>query len=227
MDDTCHMSETSIFVIDAEQLQELQAGWQEVVKQYTSAEKAEALFNQLVERYSEKGRAYHNLSHIKALLETSSGYKAALENPQAVFFAIWFHDAVYNTQASDNEEQSALMAVQALTRIGVPEDTILLVQKMILATKHHGAEGLSDDGKLFLDFDLSILGREAAVYKEYSRAIRREYGWVPEALYRQGRRKVLGSFLQREKIYYNQQLAESFEAQARRNVENELAELAV
>lgn len=224
---TCHMSETSIFVIDAAQLQALQVGWQEVVEPQTTAEEGEALFHTLVERYSEKGRAYHNLSHIKALLDTNKRYGSLIENPQAVFFAIWFHDAIYNTQAGDNEEQSAVMAVQALTRMAVPEDTILLVQKMILATKHHGAEGLSLDGKLFLDFDLSILGREAAIYKAYSNAIRIEYGWVPEALYKQGRRKVLGGFLQREKIYYSPQLAEEFEAQARRNMENELAELAM
>jgi predicted metal-dependent HD superfamily phosphohydrolase len=220
------MSGTGFFVIDAEQIQALQAGWQEVAEQYTTTEKAEAFFNQLVERYSEKGRAYHNLSHVRALLETGAAYKAAIENPQAVFFAIWFHDAIYDTQAGDNEERSASMAVEALTQMAVPEATILLVQKMILATKHHGAEGLPYDGKLFLDFDLSILGREEAVYKAYSGAIRIEYGWVPEALYRQGRRKVLGSFLQREKIYYSQQLAERLEARARRNIENELAELA-
>jgi predicted metal-dependent HD superfamily phosphohydrolase len=226
MDYTCHMSGISFFFIDAAQLQALQTDWQDLVQQYTTAEKGEAFFKQLVERYSEKGRAYHNLSHIKALLETSAPYKAVIENYSAIFFAIWFHDAIYNTQASDNEEQSALMAVEALTDMAVPEDTFRVVQKMILATKHHSAEGLPYDGKLFLDFDLSILGRDAAIYKEYSRAIRIEYDWVPEVLYRQGRRKVLSSFLHREKIYYSHQLAERFEAQARRNIENELTELA-
>jgi predicted metal-dependent HD superfamily phosphohydrolase len=71
-----------------------------------------------------------------------------------------------------------------------------------------------------------ILGREKTVYKEYSEAIRIEYAWVPQDLYLQGRQKVLRSFLHREKIYYTEQLAEIFEAQARQNIERELAELA-
>jgi len=220
------MRETIFFVINAEQLQALKSGWQDLVETYGAAtDLVDRLCNGLVEHYSEKGRAYHNLSHIKALLDISITCKTDIQNYQAVFFAIWFHDAIYNTQANDNEEQSTELAVQALTQLGVAEDTILPVQKMILATKHHKADDLSYDGKLFLDFDLSILGREATVYKEYSQAIRLEYAWVPQDLYLQGRRKVLGSFLQREKIYYTEQLAEIFEEQARQNIESELAEL--
>jgi predicted metal-dependent HD superfamily phosphohydrolase len=226
MDYTCDMSRTGFFVIDAEQLQRLQSQWQALVEPYSRAEAGEAVFKGLVELYSEDQRAYHNLSHIKALLDTAAGYKAAIENGPAVCFAIWFHDAVYNTRADDNEEQSAEMAVQALSRMAVPDDTILLVRKMILATKHHQAEALPDDGKLFLDFDLAILSREAAIYKAYSRAIRMEYEWVPEALYRQGRQKVLNSFLQRERLYFSRQMAGHFEAQARHNIEEELRELA-
>jgi predicted metal-dependent HD superfamily phosphohydrolase len=221
------MRETIFFVINAEQLQALKSGWQNLVETYGAAtDLVGSLCNRLIEHYSEKGRAYHNLSHIKALLDVSVAYKTDIQNYQTVFFAIWFHDAIYNTQKTDNEEQSAELAVQTLAQLGVAEDTILLVQKMILATKHHRADDLPYDGKLFLDFDLSILGREAAIYKEYSQAIRLEYAWVPQDLYRQGRRQVLGSFLQREKIYYTEQLAGIFEAQARQNIESELAELA-
>jgi predicted metal-dependent HD superfamily phosphohydrolase len=220
------MRETNFFVINTEQVQALKAEWQSLVETYGAAtDLGDTLCNNLVEHYSEKGRAYHNLSHIKTLLDISVTCKTDIQNHQAMFFAIWFHDAIYNTQANDNEEQSAELAVQALTQLGVVEDTIVLVQKMILATKHHKADDLPYDGKLFLDFDLSILGRKASIYKEYSEAIRTEYAWVPQDLYRQGRRKVLSSFLQREKIYYTDQLAEIFEAQARQNIESELAEL--
>jgi predicted metal-dependent HD superfamily phosphohydrolase len=220
------MSEADLFIVDAAQLQTLKADWQHTLAPYGGAAgRGETLFNRLVELYSESARAYHNLSHIRALLQLSARYKAVIDNHPAIFFAIWFHDAIYNTLASDNEEQSAELAVQELTWLAAPDHDIALVEKMILATKHHAAEGLPDDGKLFLDFDLSILGREAVIYNAYSRAIRMEYQWAPEALYRQGRAKVLGSFLQREKLYYSPQLAERFEAQARRNIENELTEL--
>jgi predicted metal-dependent HD superfamily phosphohydrolase len=221
------MSRTNFFTINAGQIQVLQMQWRHLVEQYNAdVGIAEALFNMLVGHYSEKGRLYHNLSHIKALLDQSAAYKNDIDNGHAVFFAIWFHDAIYNTRENENEERSAALAVQTLTQLAVPGDTILLVQKMILATKHHQADKLGADGRLFLDFDLSILGRKAAIYKDYSQAIRMEYAWVPEALYRQGRQKVLNSFLQREKIYYTDQLAELFEAQARQNMERELTELA-
>lgn len=221
------MTGANFFVIDAGQIQALQTTWQNLVTSYDGVTgPGDTLFGKLFEHYSEKGRAYHNLSHIKALLDISTTCKADIENYYAMFFAIWFHDAIYNTQATDNEEQSAELAVQELTRLGIAENTILQVEKMILATKLHRAEDLPYDGKLFLDFDLSILGREAAVYKEYSQAIRIEYAWVPGDLYRQGRRKVLNSFLQRERIYYADQLAEIFEARARQNMELELMDLA-
>jgi predicted metal-dependent HD superfamily phosphohydrolase len=154
------MTSTNFFVIDAGQIRALQTEWRNLVAQCNSATEAgEALFDKLAGHYSEKGRAYHNLSHIKALLDISFTCKSDIQNYPAMFFAIWFHDAIYNTQATDNEEQSAELAVQALTQLGIAEDTILLVQKMILATKHHKAEDLPYDGKLFLDFDLSNSGQ--------------------------------------------------------------------
>lgn len=66
---------------------------------------------------------------------------------------------------------------------------------MILATKKHELLNDSADLKLFLDFDLSILGTSAEVYQRYSQAIRKEYSWGPYFLYRKGRKKILENFL--------------------------------
>jgi predicted metal-dependent HD superfamily phosphohydrolase len=141
------MRETNFFVINAEQVQSLKSEWQSLVETYgATTDLVDRLCNRLVEHYSEKGRAYHNLSHIKALLDISITCKTDIQNYQAVFFAIWFHDAIYNTKANDNEEQSAELAVQALTQLGIAEDTILPVQKMILASKLHQGDDLPFDG---------------------------------------------------------------------------------
>jgi predicted metal-dependent HD superfamily phosphohydrolase len=217
----------NLFQVDANDVEMLRAQWQNLVAQYNTPDEIGAsLFNKLVEHYSEKGRAYHNLSHIKTLLDLSAVYKDAAQNNHAIFFAIWFHDAIYNTRENDNEERSAELAAQSLTELGVSENTTLPVQDMILATKHHQANDFSDDSKLFLDLDLSILGTEPTIYKEYSRAIRIEYSWVPKFLYKRGRKKILSSFLERPRIYYLDQMAGIFEAQARQNIESELTELA-
>jgi predicted metal-dependent HD superfamily phosphohydrolase len=96
---------------------------------------------------------------------------------------------------------------------------------MILATKTHNSAGLNSDGKLFLDLDLSILGADKPGYQAYSRAIRREYSFVPEPLYRNGRQKILQNFLAREFIYLTNVCREKFELQARENIQREIVEL--
>jgi len=185
----------------------------------------ESLFNSIVERYSASERAYHNLSHIQSLLALSESLLDKVQNRDAFYFAVWFHDVIYDTKSSDNEEKSAEFAAEALAGLGVPEQTITTTREMILATKHHRADNLSWDMKAFLDLDTSILGAPEDVYKEYSGAIRREYSWVPDFLYRKGRMKVLNDFLGRERIYNTEEFRAKYEAQARRNIAGEIKTL--
>jgi len=185
----------------------------------------ESLFNSIVEHYSASERAYHNLSHIQSLLALSETLLEKVRNWDAVSFAIWFHDVIYDTKRSDNEEKSAEFAVEALASLGVPEQTIATVREMILATKDHRGADLSWDTKAFLDLDTSILGAPEEIYKEYSRAIRKEYSWVPDFLYRKGRMKVLNDFLEREFIYYTEEIQAQYELQARRNIAEEIRAL--
>src|SRR5215831_1917480 len=185
----------------------LHAQWFSLASRYASTPSAiENLFNSIVEHYSAKNRAYHDLSHIQSLLSLSESLPDKIQNRDALYFSIWFHDVIYDTKRSDNEEKSAEFAVEALAGLGVPEQTIAVTREMILATKHHRAAGLSWDMKAFLDLDTSILGAPEDIYKEYSRAIRKEYSWVPDSLYRDGRMKVLNDFLEREHIYHTEEI---------------------
>jgi predicted metal-dependent HD superfamily phosphohydrolase len=99
------------------------------------------------------------------------------------------------------------------------------VRVFILATKEHKGEGLTKDGKLFLDADLFILGTPEDIYKEYSKAIRKEYGWVPSFLYKRGRKKLLENFIKRDRIYFTDEMFEMFEIKARQNIVEELVSL--
>lgn len=56
----------------------------------------------------------------------------------------------------------------------------------------------SKKAQVLLDADLAIPGSSEPVYQSYARQIRQEYAWVPEAEYRQGRRRVLENFLSPE-----------------------------
>lgn len=179
-------------------------------------------FQVVKESYSEQHRFCHNLSHIKMLfnlLESSHGW---IQNPTVVRFSIWFHDVVYDPNKNNNEEESARLASRGLSELHVDTSTIEIVRNMILATKGHGGRDLSGDTKLFLDLDLAILGATEDLYRQYSQAIRAEYAWVPEPAYREGRTKVLRSFLSRERIYATDEMKNKYEEQARKNMQTEI-----
>jgi predicted metal-dependent HD superfamily phosphohydrolase len=214
------------FLIGRHDLGFLHTQWNNLVSHYSpNPSVIENVFNVLVEHYSERARAYHDLSHIQSLLVLSEPLLDKIQNRDAHYFAIWFHDVIYDTQRPDNEEKSAEFAGEALSKLGVPEQTIAVVKEMILATKHHRAAGLSWDMKAFLDLDTSILGAPEEVYQEYSRAIRKEYSWVPDVMYREGRMKVLNDFLGRERIYQTEEIRAKCEAQARHNIAGEIKSL--
>jgi predicted metal-dependent HD superfamily phosphohydrolase len=219
-------SDRSFFKIDENGLSFLRGQWWGILGRYSVDEAGkEGSFKLLAAKYSEPHRAYHNLSHIEALLRLSDSLKSKIQNYDIVSFSIWFHDLIYVTRKSDNEEKSAEIAVGSLTELNIPLETINTVRDFILATKDHSARDLSEDLKLFLDLDLSILGTPEEIYKKYSNAIRKEYSWVPGFLYRQSRKKILQNFLSRERIYLTEELFERFESAARKNIGSEIKDL--
>jgi len=187
--------------------------------------KATEIADILLAKYSEKHRAYHNLWHINMLLAGVDGWQSDFADQESVRLAVWFHDVIYEPRNQTNETESAALAVESLAALNFSTVKIKRVEKMILATQKHRAKGLDEDGRLFLDFDLSILSAAPAVYKKYAQAIRHEYSFVPENLYREKRREILQSFLQREKIFYTDKMKKLSESAARANIANEIKEL--
>ena len=182
---------------------------------------AEAAFRDLCRRYSEPGRAYHNLDHIAAMLGTVTEFEDSLHDDVAVRLAVWFHDAMYDTRRSDNEDQSALYALAAL-KGGVWDSLRMRVMVLIGKTKTHQASPHDTDCQLMLDADLAVLGGSPEDYDRYAEAIREEYAWVPEEDYRAGRQRVLESFLERERLYFTPLLFQQREQAARANLRREI-----
>jgi predicted metal-dependent HD superfamily phosphohydrolase len=182
-------------------------------------------FADLAARYASAGRHYHTLDHVGAVLRTLAELGADEAREPALFLAAWFHDAVYDSRAQDNEEQSAALAAASLRPLHLPEPLLAETARLILLTKSHQAAADDTLGHLLLDADLAILAAEEADYDAYARAIRREYDWVPEEAYRTGRRKVLQGFLARPQIYFNPHLAVQREEKARGNLRREIAAL--
>ncbi len=186
---------------------------------------ANELFATLLAAYAEPARAYHNVAHLQDCLAQFDAARAEAQHPDAVEMAIWFHDAVYDPRATDNEEQSAAWACQALNVGDVEQAVAERIADLVLSTQHKVAPA-GQDAALLVDVDLSILGRTPAVFDAYDRQIRSEYQWVPEQQYRERRAQVLAGFLQRPFLYQTSLFRLRYEEPARRNLAHAIARLA-
>ncbi len=181
------------------------------------------LFDQLKHLYNEPSRFYHSQTHVEECLKALDTHCDLAKKENEIEVAIWFHDAIYNSLKSDNEEQSAALAVTTLSSLGVAPNCVAAIEAMILATKSHIAH--DPDTELLLDIDLAILGQPSAVFNAYDESIRKEYSWVPEVQYRQARESILKNFLERSRIYQTDRFYELYEAQARRNLSGQIDKL--
>jgi predicted metal-dependent HD superfamily phosphohydrolase len=198
--------------------------WRKLWREIGAKDDGLAVYQELASAYSEPHRHYHNFQHISDCLNEFDSARDLAQLPLAVELAIWFHDAIYNTRAADNEEKSAEMAK---TRIrAAREDINLLVGTfaLVLATKTHDPS-LHPDAPLMVDIDLSILAKPEERFWEYEAQIRREYDWVPEAIFSTKRAEILERFLARERIYSTQQFFDRYEKQARANLDASVQKL--
>ena len=80
---------------------------------------APGAYEALARQYETPPRAYHNLDHVAHCLAEFESLRDSAEHPEAVEAAIWFHDAIYDPRAADNETGSAEFARQLLARMGL------------------------------------------------------------------------------------------------------------
>jgi predicted metal-dependent HD superfamily phosphohydrolase len=211
-------------MISPERLESMQRSWAGVLQNYRVAlADAYPAFDKLVAAYSAPERHYHNLEHLGEMFRVVGRLAGSVDDANAIVLAVWFHDAVYDPRAKDNEQRSGELAVDVLGTLGVPASVIERVARMIAATAHATDPPADRDTQALLDADLAILGASEERYARYAADIRKEYEWVPEADYRAGRAAVLEQFLARPRIYHTQIMFEEGEARARANLKAELA----
>jgi predicted metal-dependent HD superfamily phosphohydrolase len=177
-----------------------------------------AIHQQLLTAYSEAHRSYHTLQHLAECIAALEPVITTAPHGAEVEFALWFHDAVYDTRRSDNEARSAEWARQTLSAAGASSETTSLVQSLIMATKHDALPRTLDE-QILVDVDLSILGASEQRFAEFERQVREEYSFVPGFLFRMKRKSILRTFLEREHLYGTPHFRELLEATARRNLE--------
>ena len=144
--------------------------------------------------YTEPGRHYHTLIHIDAMLTLAT--KHDLQDRVAVDLATIFHDVVYDAVhggGGRNERESARVFVEFAQSTTMTSARIHKVVQWIERTWSHDGNDLDGDGRLFMDFDMSILGAEREAYARYASQVRREYGHVNWLYWRVGRSQFLAS----------------------------------
>ena len=184
------------------------------------------LWSEIENKYTGRNRHYHNLKHLGAMMDEALRFKDRIEHLSVLKLSIFYHDIIYNPLRKDNELRSAERMKSRLSKLGVATDTISRSFDQILLTQGHQLkESSTSDDEYFLDFDLTVLGEDWLVYAEYAKQIRKEYWIFPAKTYKEGRKKALASFLNRESIYITPAFRETKEEQARTNLQREVDEL--
>jgi len=179
----------------------------------------------LIERYSEPHRSYHNTFHVASVVRDSwalaDTFTFTTEERAILTLAACAHDVIYEGKPGDDERASAAWARQRLA--GLEEEQITRVESLVLATITHSSEDRL--AQVMLDADLAILGSEPEHYERYRQAVRQEYGQYDDETWRAGRTKVLKTLLDREDLYVTEPARELWDAAARTNLARELQTL--
>jgi predicted metal-dependent HD superfamily phosphohydrolase len=179
------------------------------------------LWKEIEKSYSNENRYYHTLQHLHHLLEQLIDIKTEIKEWDTVLFSLYYHDIIYNSLKSDNEEKSAEFAEKRMAQLSVCNINIENCKQQILATKSH-FEHSDSDTNYFTDADLSILGQDWETYSEYFKNVRKEYSIYPSLIYNPGRKKAMKHFLAMNRIFKTDYFFHKFEQQAKQNIQKEV-----
>jgi predicted metal-dependent HD superfamily phosphohydrolase len=185
---------------------------------------SEAAIGDVLARHAEPHRRYHSIEHlveVHAALDELATAGAEAADDVAVRFAAWFHDAIYDPTADDNEAASADLAVLVLEQLGVEPEVRHEVADLIRMTSGHDPADANEAAAALSDADLSILAAAPERYVRYRRQVRAEYAHLDDAQWLEGRTSVLEHFLDREHLFWTVDGRLKWEATARSNLRAE------
>lgn len=184
------------------------------------------LGQELMDRWAEAQRKYHTPSHLLAVLEALDQLLDTSDTAhrQSILLAAWFHDAVYQGVAGEDEQASAALARSRL-RPHLPEAAVEEIERLILLTRAHDPVPGDRAGELLCDADLAVLGGSAQEYERYRTAVRLEYAHIPDEAFRQGRSRVLEQLLALDPLFRTRRARHRWTGAARLNLTAELRSL--
>ena len=207
-----------------------EARWRSLCHSLHASEAAtQKWWNVLRDAYGGPDRHYHSLEHIDAMLGLATAYGEEIEDREAVDLAIFFHDVIYDAKdggGGANERLSAAkfsdFAAEAVNAVALSQRRRAKIVAWIeLTYTHRCGEDVDGDGRLFMDFDMSILAADRETYLRYARNVRREYAHVPGVAWRVGRSRFLASAASPTHSVFSSTHFAAREADARRNANAE------
>lgn len=154
------------------------------------------IFENVINRYSEPHRFFHNIEHIDFVLHN---LKAA--QPETIL-AVIYHDIIYVPGSVQNEYCSAQLAANHLTMLGVKKPLIMKVSRHILSTEQHVPIDLLGSEE-FLDSDMSILAAKKPIFNKYCEDIRLEFPHLSNSEFESQRSRWALEQLGRKKIFHS------------------------
>lgn len=178
------------------------------------------LRSDLLERWNEPQRRYHNETHLRAVLRAVDALEADGESFDGteVRLAAWLHAAVFDPAGSENTARSAEYAELVLDPAAPVEEVARLVRLM----GGHRVEPGDLNGAVLSDADLAVLGADPETYDTYSADVRHEFAHVPGERYVAGRTAAVEGLLERRSVYRTRAGRDRWEKQAHANLNREL-----
>jgi predicted metal-dependent HD superfamily phosphohydrolase len=175
----------------------------------------EELGAELIARWSEPHRCYHDTSHLSAALDALVEVGGTARSER---LAIWFHDAVHTGHAGRDEHDSAELAARLLSPTGLDGAEIAEVSRLVLVTIDHSPAAHDEAGARVSDADLAILAAEPGRYLASVAALRAERGPGSVLDWRAARLQRVAELLAAEPLFHTPIARQRWLARAKANL---------
>jgi predicted metal-dependent HD superfamily phosphohydrolase len=181
---------------------------------------ASTIWARLIDQLNQPHRHYHDQTHIAHCLAELDGARNRIGNPDAVELALWFHDAIYEPGARDNEARSAALFLD-YAKDALAEPLAREISDAILATVHRK---IPDKGnaRFVVDIDLSSFGLPWPRFMADCHALRREQIDIADGEFYRNKCKFLHSLIDRSSIFVTPYFRQRYEGAARINIQRYL-----
>ena len=173
----------------------------------------------LVPGYTASHIHFHNMTHAYNVLKAAMEFSVLSGvNKTCLKLGAVFHDVGYVPGSDDNEYVSSLEFEKFAEKIGMPRPITHLIKKLIMATTHK-EKYLSWIEEEMCDADLKELATDR--YKSNSVLIRKEFSYLTDEEWRQGRMKFLKEMLDKPNVFRTEQFVKAYEQKAQANLKAE------